>query len=61
MDTKSIGEVIKNARLKKKILQKELADMLGVTQLTIGRWEREESIPSIVNQRKIEKILEVEI
>lgn len=35
-----LGEIIKNARLSKKMTQKELADKLFVTHQALGNWER---------------------
>lgn len=56
-----IGNKIKEARLKKKMLQKELATQLGTSYVVVGRWERAESLPSLVYQRRIEKILKIKL
>nr|UVX59709.1 MAG: helix-turn-helix domain protein [Bacteriophage sp.] len=39
MDAKQIGEVIKEARKRKKMTQKQLGAVLGVATLTIWRYE----------------------
>lgn len=39
MDAKQIGEVIKEARNRKKMTQKQLGAVLGVANLTIWRYE----------------------
>ena len=56
-----MGEKIHKARIKNKLRQNELAIMLGVSEKTVGRWERGEFIPSLINQRRIEKMLKINI
>lgn len=57
----TMGDKIRKARLKRKLMQNELSIMLGVSLKTVGRWERNEYKPSLINQRRIEKILEINL
>lgn len=41
------GTAIKELREKKKLLQKELAEMLGVSDKTISKWETGRGLPDI--------------
>lgn len=41
--------------------QKELADVIGVTQYLVSYWEREKSTPSVVNAQKLADFFGVEI
>lgn len=41
------GETIKNLREKKRITQKELADMINVSDKTISKWETNKGLPNI--------------
>jgi transcriptional regulator with XRE-family HTH domain len=50
---------IKAARIKKGIKQKDLADMVGVTQASVSLWETGSLIPSDTHIKKISKILEI--
>ena len=42
-----ISQKIKEYRSKKKVTQKELAELLGVSCQSISKWEREECYPDI--------------
>ena len=52
---------IKIARIKKKISQKELGSILGVTYQTISRWENGVMLPTTENLIKLSDVLEVSI
>lgn len=54
-----ISECIKNLRLEKKLTQKELGDMLFVSQDTISLWERGKSNPDINAIIQMSKIFDV--
>jgi transcriptional regulator with XRE-family HTH domain len=45
MDTDSLGQRIKTERMKRKWSQAKLAEMLGVSTLTVVRWENNAHIP----------------
>ena len=45
--TKNIGEFLQELRKDKGLTQKGLAEQIGVSDKTISKWERGESIPDI--------------
>ena len=40
MDKEKTGQLIKEARIRNKLTQAELGDILGVTNKAISRWEK---------------------
>ncbi len=52
----NLGENIRNARKAAGMTQKQLADMLGVYQKDVSRWENNILIPSAVTFAKICKV-----
>ncbi len=52
---KTLGKFICELRKAKGMKQKELADLLNVSDKTISRWERDESAPDFVTQKKSAK------
>lgn len=62
---KNIGKRIKLYRLKNRITQQEMADLINATttlttkchHLTIGRWERSETYPGLIYSEALKKIL----
>ena len=42
-----ISEKLKAYRYQNSITQKELADLFGITSLSVSKWEREECCPDI--------------
>ena len=48
-----IGSKIKAARLKKKMTQEQVAELLGVSRQTISNWENEKSYPDIISVIKM--------
>ena len=55
----SLGEVIKNARLRKNIKQAEIAKDVGVTVQTYIKWEANETEPKASQVAKLSKALEL--
>ena len=55
------GEAIRKLRKDKKVTQAALAEMLGLTQQTIGKWETGVATPSLDVIRKIAGIFDVPI
>ena len=50
-------EQITKARVRKKLSQRELADLVSVTHVTIYRWENGDRIPNAVNIAKLANTL----
>jgi transcriptional regulator with XRE-family HTH domain len=48
----TIGEKIKTARLELLLTQKQMAEELGVSVMSIIRWENEQNRPTLSMQRK---------
>lgn len=61
MDKKKTGNLIKEARTRKKYTQSELGDLLGVTNKAVSRWENGESFPDIGILENLSEILEIKI
>lgn len=51
---------LKAARVNKGLSQKEAAKMIGVTEDTIGNWERGKSYPNVLLLKSIEEIYQVD-
>jgi ribosome-binding protein aMBF1 (putative translation factor) len=58
---KDLGKLISQARTIKGKNQKELASLIGVNQLIIGRWESNKEAPTNLQIANIEKILGVKL
>ena len=50
-------EQITKARVRKKLSQRELAELAGVSHVTIYRWENGDRIPNAVNIAKLANVL----
>lgn len=61
MANKSMGETISTLRREKGLTQKELADMLNITDKAVSKWERDISCPDTQTIPKLAEILEVSI
>ena len=55
------GTIVADLRKEKKISQTDLANRLGIHKNVLGRYERNEVLPSIDIARKIADILEVSL
>lgn len=58
MDNTSIGQKIKELRIKQNMTQKELAEKSGLSEITIRKYEANERKPKIENIRNIAIALE---
>ena len=58
-DKKTFGSFIKEKRLNKNYSQKELADLLYVTESAVSKWERGVTYPDITLITDICKVLEI--
>lgn len=61
MDSKIIGNFIKEQRNLKQLTQKQLAEMLGVTDKAISRWETGKGIPDVSLLIPLSEVLEVSV
>ncbi len=61
MDYYRIGSFIAKARKEKKLTQKELADILHITDRAVSKWERGKGCPDISLLEDLSKILDVSI
>lgn len=61
MANKSMGEIISTFRKEKGMTQKELADMLNITDKAISKWERNVSYPDTQTIPKLAEIFGVSL
>ena len=61
MTNKSMGETISNLRKEKGMTQKDLADMLGITDKAVSKWERGVAYPDTATIPAIAEIFEVSV
>jgi transcriptional regulator with XRE-family HTH domain len=54
---RTLGERIKKWRLEQGLIQKDLAKLIGVDEMTIVNWEKGRTKPIKQNIEKLEKIL----
>ena len=47
---------IKDLRKRAKMSRQQMADYLGVTQMTVGRWEKAESRPGQLATRQLRRL-----
>ncbi|MXV14174.1 helix-turn-helix domain-containing protein [Hufsiella ginkgonis] len=55
------GKIISDLREKKGWVQKDLAEKSGISRVMIGKYERDEAVPSIEAAKKIAQALEVSL
>lgn len=55
------GKIIKELREKKNLTQSELADMIGVTDKAISKWETAKGLPDITLINPIAKALDISV
>lgn len=61
MTNKSMGETISSLRKEKGMTQKDLADMLGITDKAVSKWERGVAYPDTATIPAIAEIFEVSV
>jgi len=61
MDPEKIGRLISKARKEKKMTQKDLANLLHITDKAVSKWERGISIPDISLLIPISNILDISV
>lgn len=55
-ETDGVGRRLRTARRGEGLTQKQLADELGVESITVSRWEREVTSPSLPRLRRIAEL-----
>ena len=58
---KSMGEIISDLRKEKGLTQKELADIMNVTDKAVSKWERDISCPDTLALPKLAEILDASV
>lgn len=61
MANKSMGEIISTLRREKNMTQRELADMLNITDKAVSKWERDIACPDTQTIPKLAEILGVSV
>ena len=61
MANKSMGEIISTLRREKGMTQKELADLLNITDKAVSKWERDIACPDTMTIPKLAEILGVSV
>ena len=61
MDNKQIGKFISDCRKEKKLTQKQLAEVLGVTNKAVSKWETGEGYPDITLLPQLAAELDISI
>lgn len=61
MDNKNFARRIAEIRKAKGLSQKELGDMLGVSNKAVSKWENGESLPKTSTMLKISELLEIDV
>lgn len=61
MSNKSMGEIINTLRREKGMTQKELADMLNITDKAVSKWERDVACPDTQTIPKLAEILGISV
>ena len=57
----TFGKRLADCRKAKNLSQKELAEIFNTSHTTIGKYERDEMVPSIVAAKKLAKILDTTV
>ena len=50
------ADSIKQLRLRKRLYQREFADLFGVSEQTVREWESGRQVPDLKNQEKLDEI-----
>ena len=61
MANKSMGEIVSTLRKEKGMTQKQLADMLNITDKAVSKWERDIAWPDTQSIPKLAEILGVSV
>jgi len=61
MDYNKTAELIQNARKEKGLTQRELADILGITDRAVSKWERAKSFPDVSMLQPLAEALDISV
>ncbi|MBE6996433.1 MAG: helix-turn-helix transcriptional regulator [Ruminococcaceae bacterium] len=61
MADKTMGETISTLRKEKRMTQKQLADLLNITDKAVSKWERDVACPDLQTLPKLAEIFDVTI
>ena len=61
MEFDNTGAVIRKLRMERRLTQKQLADMIGVCDKTISKWERNRGLPDIALLPLLSRVLEADM
>ena len=61
LSTKKLAETVRNHRESKELTQEELGNLTGINRIMIGRIEKENFIPSIVQFEALSQVLGFDI
>lgn len=56
-----MNDALRQARMRKRMTQEDLAERLDVSRQTVAKWENGESIPDIMRCTQLAEVFEVEI
>ena len=56
----SLGEIIREARIKKNLKQSAVADKLFVCTLAVSKWERDLTVPGVVTIKPLIELLDID-
>ena len=61
MELKGIGQMIRDARIRKGMTQADLADNIGVSQGAVGQWEQGMTIPRPKHIVRLSTLLDIPV
>ncbi len=61
MDAKKTGQFIQTRRKEKQLTQKQLADILGISDKTVSKWETGRGIPNVTFVSQLCEILGISV
>lgn len=61
MSNKLMGDMISGLRKEKGMTQRELADLLGITDKAVSKWERNIAYPDTATIPKIAKVFDISV
>ena len=59
MEKMMIGDLISAERKRKGLTQQKLADLMGVTDKAVSKWERNLSYPDVASLSRLAEVLDI--